>query len=99
MRKQFSWFQRCSDSSINRPKGKGRRWDFVRLTMPMNSRINRQFVSYEYFNVISFININQRAGLLAIDKIDLATDTVWSTSIRFHKTISEGTGCSTCLEH
>ncbi len=48
----------------------------MRLTMPMNGRIDRQVVGDEYFNVISFININQRAGLLAIDKIDLAAETV-----------------------
>ncbi len=32
--------------------------------MPMNGRIDRQFVGDEYFNFISFININQRALLV-----------------------------------
>lgn len=67
--------------------------------MPMNRRINGQLVCHEYFNVISFVHINQRTGLLAIDQIDVATDTVWSRSARVHRAISDGTGCSTCLEH
>lgn len=44
--------------------------------MPMNGRFDGQFVSYEYFNVISFVNFNQRARLLTIDEVDFATDAV-----------------------
>lgn len=52
-------------------------WELVILTMPMNGRFDGQFVSHEYFNVISFVNFNQRARLLTIDEIDFATDAVW----------------------
>lgn len=49
--------------------------------MPVDGRIDGQFVGHEHLNVISFINFNQRARLLAIDKIDVATDTVWALSV------------------
>jgi len=51
-------------------------WELIILTMPMNGRFDGQFVSHEYFNVISFVNFNQRARLLIIDEIDFATDAV-----------------------
>jgi len=66
---------------------------FVRLTMPVNGRIDGQSVGHEYFNFISFINFNQRARLLTVDEVDIATDTVWSLSVERYRTRSERTGC------
>jgi len=56
--KRFGWTKKCWDSS---EKG------LLRLTMPMNGRIDRQFVGHEYLNVVPFINFDQRAGLLVIN--------------------------------
>jgi hypothetical protein len=53
----------------------------VRLTMPMNGRIDGQLVVHEDLNVISFVNFNQRARLLAINKIDVATNAVCALSV------------------
>jgi len=61
-----------------------RKWGLVRLTVPMNGRIDGQFVGHEYLNVISFIHFNQGAGLLTIDEVDIATDTVWSNVSGWH---------------
>lgn len=54
--------------------------------MPMNGRINGQLVVHEDLNVISFVNFNQRARLLAIDKIDVATNAVWALSVEMSQT-------------
>ena len=47
----------------------------------MNGRINGQLVVHEDLNVISFINFDERAGLLAIDKVHVASNTVWALSV------------------
>lgn len=51
----------------------------VLLTVPMNCGVNRQVILDKHFKVISFVNINEGTGILAINKIDLATDTVYTT--------------------
>jgi hypothetical protein len=44
----------------------------------MNCGVNRQVILDKHFKVISFVNINEGAGLLAIDKIDHTADTVYT---------------------
>ena len=73
--------------------GRSCRWDIVRLTMPADGRIDSQLVGHQHLNVITFINFNQRARLLAIDKIDLSIDAVCVLLVE------SSTWISTCLEH
>lgn len=49
--------------------------------MPVDGRIDGQSVGHEDVNVISFINFDQRTRLLAINKVDVATNAVWTLSV------------------
>jgi len=44
----------------------------------MDRAFNGQSILNEHFQLISLVNFDQWAGLLAIDEVHLARDTVWS---------------------
>lgn len=52
----------------------------VLLTVPMDCGVDREFILDKYFKVVSFINVDKGTGLLAVDEIDLAANTVYIIS-------------------
>lgn len=54
--------------------------------MPMDGRIDGQSVGHENLNVISSVNFDQRPRLLAINKVDVATNAVWAFSVETSQT-------------
>ncbi len=48
------------------------------LTVPMNCSVNRQVILDKHFQLISYVNVDKGTGLLAIDEIDLTTETVYA---------------------
>ena len=58
-------------------------WVHLRsLTVPMDRAFNGQSILNEHFQLISLVNFDQWAGLLAIDEVHLARDTVYKQSVR-----------------
>lgn len=51
------------------------------LTVPMDRAFNGQIVLDEHFQLISLVNFDQWAGLLAIDEVHLARDAVYKQSV------------------
>lgn len=47
-----------------------------RLTVPVDGRLHRQIILDKHFDIVSFIGLNKRTGLLVIYEINLARDSV-----------------------
>lgn len=62
-------------------------------TVPMDRAFNGQIILDEHFQLISLVNFDQWAGLLAIDEVHLARDAVYKQSVRVaahHATVLPG---------
>ena len=50
------------------------------LTVPVNRSFHRQVILHEDLKVVSFVNFDQGARLLAVDKVDISGKTIYRFS-------------------
>ena len=47
------------------------------LTMPVDRSFHRQLILHKHLEIVPFVSLNQRARLLAVDKVHLPTEAVY----------------------
>lgn len=68
------------------------------LTMPVHCRLDLQVIADKYLDVVAFVHVDQRAGLLAVDQVYLALEAICREGERLEggssacKTVAEVAG-------